>query len=79
MSNLKPRPSLENSGGWVKIAGKDPILQVVPYRPERPPKWMFWKIPKEYLAIVTKSQKLYLVDFTKDCPTVNQEQPNDPA
>ena len=65
MSNIKPRPSLENNGHWVQIGSKDPIINVVPYRPERPPKWMFWKTQKEYLAVVTKSQKFYIVDFSE--------------
>jgi hypothetical protein len=62
--SVKPRPSLQNSGHFVKIVTNDPITNVVPYRPERPPKWMFWKTQKEYLAVVTKSQKLYICDFT---------------
>jgi len=73
MREIKPRPSLENSGNWMKIGTKDPILHVVPYRPERPPKWMFWKTQKEYLAVVTKSQKLYIVDFNGLYPTVSQD------
>jgi hypothetical protein len=73
MAGIRPRPTLENSGGWIKIGTKDPIQQVVPYRPERPPKWMFWKSQKEYLAVITKSQLLYIVDFTNDYPTVTKE------
>lgn len=73
MSDIKPRPSLENSGGWIKIGTNEQIMQVVPYRPERPPKWMFWKTQKEYLAVITKSQKFYVVDFTKDYPEVTEQ------
>ena len=73
MSNIKPRPSLENSGNWMKIGTNEEITSVVPYRPERPPKWMFWKTQKEYLAVVTKSQKLYIVDFNGLYPTVSEE------
>lgn len=73
MSDIKPRPSLENSGNWVKIGTNETITKVVPYRPERPPKWMFWKTQKEYLAVVTKSQKLYIVDFAGKYPSVSEE------
>ena len=71
--SVKPRPSLENSGHWVQIGSKDPITNITTYRPERPPKWMFWKTQKEYLAVVTKSQKLYIVDFNGLYPTVTDE------
>lgn len=74
MSDIKPRPSLENSGNWVQIGTKDPITNIVSYRPERPPKWMFWKTQKEYLAVVTKSQKLYIVDFTGGYPSVSEKE-----
>jgi hypothetical protein len=72
MSEVKPRPSLENNGKWVSIGTNEQILQVVPYRPERPPKWMFWKTQREYLAVVTKSNKFYIVDLSKDWAEVTQ-------
>ena len=72
MSDIKPQPSLENSGNWVQIGTEDSILHVTTYRPERPPKWMFWKTQKEYLAVVTKSQKLYIVEYNGLYPTVTK-------
>jgi hypothetical protein len=76
---VKPRPSLQNSGNWVQIGTKDPITNICTYRPERPPKWMFWKTQmvrvlfEEYLAVVTESQKLYIVEYSGLYPTVTED------
>lgn len=70
---VSPRPSLEDSGTWIKIGTNEVIEHVVPYRPERPPKWQFWKSEKQYLAVVTKSQKLYIVDFNGKYPSVSRQ------
>lgn len=64
---------LENFGGYVKVGTNDPILSVVPYTPERPPKWMFWRSTKQYLAVLTKSQKLYIADFTNGRPEITSK------